>query len=150
MKQIMLAKLPNGHLVGADDEAREEVRRIGRGQVVLATVRLPRNPRLHRKFFSMIGFAYDHWDPPQYPGVALDRDSFRKQLVIAAGFGKAVATLDGKDVRMEAPSLAFDAMDELEFQRVYEGCVEVLSRGYLPGITPELMESWARQYSEAA
>jgi hypothetical protein len=152
MKQVMLVKGPRGHLQPFDGEARSYLSSMRRGQPVLCSMRLPRNPAFHRKFFALIAFAFDHWTPPNmYEGrVAIrDRDSFRKQLTIAAGYHHTVLQLDGT-VRLEARSIAWDQMGEQEFHDLYEAVTRVLAEGFLPGVDAETLEQWAAEYAEAA
>lgn len=149
----MLYRGKGGHLVPADDDAREYVRHMKTGEHVLCSMHFPRNPKFHRKFFAMLKFAFDHWTPPRMFGgqvVVRDFDSFRKQLIIAAGYHRTIWMIDGERVQLEARSIAWAKMDEQEFERLYEAVVRVLSEGYLPGVTVDVMQSWADQYANAA
>ena len=147
----MFVRTRSGYLAPIDVRAHELMQHTRVGDEVLVQLRRPRNPKLHRKFFAMIAFAFDHWDPPEQPmsrsGVK-DRETFRKELTIAAGYYNWILGLNGEP-RLEAKSIAWDRMDDDEFTHLYEAVVAVLAKGFLPGVTPEMMDDWAEQYSRS-
>ena len=53
----------NGGLAAADAATEEALRKIKTGSVVECDIVKKRNPRFHRKFFALLNFAYDQWEP---------------------------------------------------------------------------------------
>ena len=124
-------KLPNGALVPANDTDKELLDKIKAGQVVKLTLTRIRNYQFHKKFFAMLNFAFDYWEPEEGAvnkwGVDPEKnfDRFRKDVIVLAGYYDATHRLNG-DVRIEAKSISFGSMSEDEFEKLYSSCVDVI------------------------
>lgn len=134
MAELMLMKTPTGALVPADAAAAEFIQKLKTGQGLKGEFKRQRNPRFHRKVFSLFKFAFDLWDAPEleYKGqkVAKNLDQFRKDLTILAGYYNAHVNLKG-EVRVTAKSLSFANMGEDEFGEVFKSLLEVVWRHVL-------------------
>ena len=89
----------------------------------------PRNYQFHKKFFCLIDFAYDHWEPSEeYKGVkiAKNSDTFRKEITIMAGCYDVVASLGGEGVKKVAKSISWSKMTEDEFTVLYDAAKDVI------------------------
>lgn len=101
------------------------------GEIVKITFKKVRNGKYHRKFFALLNFAYDAWEPDRqrktYKGVPVTKnfERFRSDVTIQAGFYTQTFDLDG-NMRLEAQSISFAAMDDLEFERVYSAVSDVI------------------------
>ena len=150
MSEIILTKAQGGYLLPADDASREVVAKWKLGQGVRVEARKIRNYRFHKKFFAMLDVGFDAWEPPEqeYKGlpVAKNRNRFRKDCIIAAGFYVLVADLNG-EAHAEAESISFANMDEDKFSKVYNAVADVLlqkvlrnyTRDDLDGVVEEIM-----------
>lgn len=122
-------KAPGGVLAPADEVAIELIARLKTGQGVKMTFRRMRNIKFHRKAFSLLRLAFDHWNPPalEYKGVPVERDfdRFRRDLLILAGHYTAVTNLRG-EVRLEAKSISFGNLDEDAFAKIYQAILTVV------------------------
>ena len=114
----------HGILVPADEQSAKFVGKLIKNDVVTSDFVKPRNYRFHRKWFALVKFAYEHWQPSHLqdakwkdviPEKSFDR--FRKDLIIMTGRYDAVYRVDGS-VRIEAKSISFASMDEEEFQKL--------------------------------
>lgn len=111
------------------------------------TVKVTRKRSLpkHRRFFKMLTYAFEHWEPgPEgrtYKGhiVAKHFDTFRKDILILAGYGTPKYHVDGT-ITFDADSISFDAMDDDEkFDRLYNDVQGVLIDNILTNYTrPDL------------
>jgi len=89
---------------------------------------VPRNPRFHRKFFALLNIGFDAWEPSlQHRGATVEKnfDEFHEEVTILAGHYIQTWTLDG-EMRLRAKSISFAAMDDEEFERVYNAVANVL------------------------
>jgi hypothetical protein len=121
-------------LLPATDHAAEEVAKLDTDRGYMASITEIRNIDHHRKYFALINEAYDCWEPPirddlpnKYQDVDIkkDREGFRKDLQILAGYYTAYYRLNG-DVRLESKSIAFDKMDQPAFEELYDAVREVI------------------------
>lgn len=86
----------------ADDDAREWLGKLKPGLPVSLEGRVPRNAAFHRKYFALLNLAYDYWSEAaetiEYKGqrVEPDRERFRKDCIILAGFYRPVVNLKGE------------------------------------------------------
>ncbi|KJV08018.1 DUF1367 family protein [Methylocucumis oryzae] len=119
----------SGYLMPDDESSIEVIEKIKAGSVVKAEITQPRNWKFHKKFFALVNVAFEAWDMPgvEYKGMQVNknRDRFRKDLIILAGYGHPVVNLRG-EVRYEAKSISFGSMDELEFEELYSRVVDVV------------------------
>ena len=129
MTDVVLMKTASGALVAAEQESSELLARLKLGQGVRAKVARVRNLAFHKKAFSLFKLAFDAWEAPEqtYKGqpVQKDFDRFRRDLLILAGFFRAVHNVKG-EVRLEAESLAFGSMTEDRFAQVYAAVLDVV------------------------
>lgn len=134
-----------GVLDGWRDEDKKGWRRIWKRLVDMepgefATIEfvIPRNAKFHRKFFSMLNFAFDSWEPGRmrktYKGkeVSKNFERFRKDVLILAGFYDQTFDLKGR-MKLEAHSISFANMDDAEFERVYSAVASVILEHVLTG-----------------
>lgn len=135
-----MTKGPLGALVPADRETDDYLRKIKSGVVVHGEFRRMRNPRFHRKFFALLNFAFEYWEPGEVSsrhGVPEKNfERFREDVIILAGYYRSVIRLDGS-VRIEAESISFGSMDEDRFEKLYNAVLTVIIERILVGRTPE-------------
>jgi len=136
---IQMQKAANGILVPSDEEAQQELSKLKLGQPVRVTIVRQRNYHFLQKWFALINFAFDYWEPPEIDGKhkvtpekSLDR--FRKDVTILAGYYDATYRLNG-EVRIEAKSISFASMNEEDFEKMYSKTIDVVIRHVLPEYT---------------
>lgn len=150
MPSFDLVKTSSGDIRGrtqTDDQAFKRhkgwVKGLGAGEFYTVTIKRVRDPVKHKKYWSLIRFLFDHWDPEQtkkqlkYKGKPVEKniDSFRRDLTILAGYGVPtyeVGPKGGVRVRMDAKSIAHDAMDDDEFNALYKALIGVAIKHFLP------------------
>jgi len=109
----------------------QTIKRMEPGEIIKFSFKKMRNGKFHRKFFALLNFAFDAWEPNRqrktYKGipVAKNFDRFRKDVIIQAGFYEQTFNLDG-EMKLEAQSISFANMDDLEFERVYSAVADVI------------------------
>ena len=125
----------------ADEEAMAARKKWHKpGTVVTADVKVPRNPKFLKKYMALLRVGFEAWEPPidhQFKGRPIEKDfeRFRHDVAILAGFYTPVWNLKG-EMRIEPKSIAFDAMEDDEFERLYSATINVLlqqvlsSKGY--------------------
>jgi hypothetical protein len=137
--KLNLIKARNQSLKAADAEAEKYLTRIGFGESVSVTIKRPRNPAFHRKFFSLLSLVFENQD--RYN----DYERFRKEIVMRAGYFDEHVHLTGK-VSYVAKSLAYESMDNDEFAEVYDKCCAVIQEYFWPDITAAGIEEAVLDY----
>lgn len=130
MTDIVLIKRPGDYLVPATEMDRQLLERIKIGEGITCNFRRKRSLWQHRKFFALMHFAFDCWEPthePEYKGLPVVKEfnRFRKDVTIAAEYVDYVPNLRG-EIRAQAKSISFDSMDEDEFGALYYRVADVL------------------------
>lgn len=134
---LYLYKRPDGCLYPADEDAQEYLRKIAAGEVIQCSVRKARNYKFLKKFMALLKTGFECQE--QYPTF----EAFREEVTILAGWFTTHAHRDGR-VSLQAKSIAFDNMDELEFERLYQAAINVLLQHFVAKMTEaELREAVA-------
>lgn len=149
--EIYLRKSGNGTLQAVNDDDYWAVNALNAGQIVKAEYTVPRNIKFFRKWWALVDFAYDHWEPgeledPKWKGVtpAKNKDRFRKDLTILAGHYNATYRVDGS-VRIEAKSISFSRMNEKQFNKFYSACIDVVLKRVLTNYTRKDLDQAVEQ-----
>jgi hypothetical protein len=101
------------------------------GEIVDFDAVFKRNGKYHRKFFALLNFAFEAWEPDRfhksYKGmpVAKNFERFRKDVIVQAGFYEQTFDLDG-NMKLEAQSISFASMDDVQFEAVYSAVCDVI------------------------
>jgi hypothetical protein len=107
---------------------------IKNGEIVSAEIKRPRNYEFHKKFFALLNYSYECWEPEEleYRGrpVGKDFDRFRKDIIILAGYYDVVTNIKG-EVKAEAKSISFGKMEEEEFEKLYSDVINVILKHIL-------------------
>lgn len=135
-------------LVPANDEAVEAVTKFKLGRPFKAIIKMVRNYLFHQKYFTLLNFAYDLWEPklPTYKGqvVQKEREEFRKNIIILAGYGYPVFDIFG-NLKMRAKSISFASMEQEEFEKLYSATVNVILEKVLTNYTKDDLENTINQ-----
>lgn len=121
MVNIYLKKL-GGALVPDTDEDAEKLLRFKQGEVAMVKITKPRNHKFHRKFFALLSIGYDAFNPPN--GIK-NREQFREDITILAGYYEQYVRLDGT-IRTVAKSISFGSMSQEDFDKLYSAVIDVL------------------------
>ena len=127
--ELYATKRPNGFQPsGGYNE--EQFDKLQNGHIYKLIVRKERSAGYHRKILKMLRCAFEHWEPKARnlpEGVMIERDfeKFRKDLTKAAGFYRVVWNLDGT-FETVAKSIAFDNMEQPEFEELANAYVDVI------------------------
>lgn len=114
-----------GHVIRpADQQTAEWVESLKHGEGLSVVVKKERNLQFHKKFFAMLNMAHDNLD------MDMSFESFRKSLIISAGyFEPEQLIIEGELMEFRKPkSMSFAKMDDLEFQELYDRCVDALAK----------------------
>lgn len=93
-------------------------------------IKKARNIDFHKLYFALIKCVWLNL-PERYDELYPHPENLRKAVQIEAGFTEIYYLLDGTQI-IEAKSIAFDKMDELEFREVYNRVLDVILKKILP------------------
>lgn len=115
-----------------------------------------RNVDHHRKYFALLNYAYDCWEPlapiieHEWQELAQKNfDRFRKDIAILCGFYEASYRLNG-ECRLEAKSISFANMDQDEFEKLYDKTIDVIVKHVLTNYTGDELRNVVDQVMEFA
>lgn len=148
MTEIVLMKVDHV-LVPYDEAAVMFIQKMKSGALAHSDFKKVRNYKFHKKYFALIGFAFDQWEPKDgltYQGIPVqkNKERFRKDVAILAGFFESTVNLKGQ-VRLEAKSISFAQMDEIEFEALYSATVDVVLQRVLTKYTKSDLEEVVQQ-----
>ena len=136
-------------LVPDGQEADEWFAKVPSGARVVASVKVPRNGKFHRKFFAMLKVGYDNWDRPTIMtpmGEAqCSFEAFRSDVTILAGHHEVRVNTRG-EARLKAKSIKWHEMDEVEFAALYSAAVNVILERFLTNWKEEDMDRAAENF----
>jgi len=139
------------HPAHAEDQ--ELLSNIKAGQPVRLKLTRVRNYEFFKKWWALIDYAFDMWEPPEAGegsawreaiNVEKNKDRFRKDITILAGFYEATYRLNG-DVRIEAKSISFGSMSEDEFEELYTKTIDVVVKQVLRNYDGETLRGILEQ-----
>jgi hypothetical protein len=146
MAEVHLIKLPGGSLKPANQADADRLEKVKNGALVSAEIKQPRNPAFLRKYFAMLNFAFEYFNPEinSVKGMTPEKnfERFRKDVQIMAGYRSLVVNLKG-EARWESDSISFGEMEEIEFSKLYSSVFNVCWKMVLAkvnGMTEEIAE----------
>lgn len=149
--ELIVIKTPQGALIPADSQTAERLGKVKTGQGIRLKGTRMRNYQFHKKWWALVEFAFDHWEPaalddPRWKGVTPEKslDRFRKDLTILAGHYEASYRLDGS-VRIEAKSVSFARMDQEEFERLYSDTINAVLKHVLTNYDRDKLDAVVEQ-----
>jgi len=130
MKGIRLVKKSGGQFLAAYQSDQDRLKSIKNDTLVFADIKQPRNPDNHARFFALLKFCFDYWNPhiEKWEGAESVKtmDCFREKILCLAGHHMTVVFKDGS-VGIRAKSVSFDMLDdEEEFSNLYKAVFDVL------------------------
>ena len=144
MTEIFLRKV-QGVLIPDSESDAEKLASLPQGETIRADIKRPRNIKFHRKYFALLDVLFDLFEPAvqEHKGnpVLKNRERFRHDIAIATGHYDLVVNIKG-EVRAEAKSISFAAMDETEFSKLYSMTINYGLLHIAKGKTAEELENW--------
>jgi hypothetical protein len=122
-----------GSLRAADAASEELLAGLPEGVDLKAAITIPRKAWKHRKFFALCAVVQPHQST--YPTI----DTFRKALTCALGFSDTFKLPDGRTILMPQ-SIAFDKMDDAEFDALFDRAVQFICERIIPAANSRDLE----------
>lgn len=148
MTALILLKHQSGLMLPENQETKDYIDKLKVGSLIHADFKKMRNPKFHRLYFALLNFAHDQWEPAEqtYKDQVVEKnfDRFRSDIAILAGFGFPTYNIRG-EMRMEAKSISFGSMDEIEFDRLYNSTINVIMKNILTKYTREDIDNVVAQ-----
>lgn len=141
MTDVRLIKQPHG-LTPADTEAKEVLGKIKLGSIVKCKITRPRNPQHHRKAFALFQMLHQNLDH-NYQSF----EDFYQALKYALGWYRVIETKAGPLPVVD--SLAFDAMDQTEFERRYDQMIGFVTDRIWPSLRGEEVRQMVNEFLES-
>lgn len=129
---VAFRKIGQYLLYPENEDSEKYINNLKMQDVITADFKKPRNYQFHKKWFALVKYAYEHWQPSEFEeskwkGVVPQKsfDRFRKDIIIMSGHYNAVYRLDGT-IRIEAKSMAFGSMNEEQFNELYNATFDLI------------------------
>ncbi|MCD8312648.1 MAG: hypothetical protein LUC24_00630 [Bacteroidales bacterium] len=115
----------------------EKKRKLREGSDVVLTARKARSAGLHRKFFALVRLVADNLPEEKAAAWhAWDEEGMLRKFKRDLGYYTVWYNERGER-EIEYVSIAFERMDQWEFERFYGRCVDLVLRDYLPDLNRE-------------
>jgi hypothetical protein len=146
MARLYLTKTKTG-FSPADEPSEEVWRKFKLGEAYRADVVKPRSYQHHKMAFALLNLTFDNQDRYEH------FEHFRKAVAIAAGHTEELVTVEG-EILLLPKSLSYDALDEIEFSRVFASmmivCAQLLHGMGLEELQAEVSKYCDEHYGVAA
>ena len=115
------------HLVPANAQSMDALRKLKQGEWLRTNITRPRNVKHLRKYFALLDAVFPH--QTMWPTFKKFRAKFEEAL------GHGEYHTNGRGERyFENESIAFDKMDQAEFDEFYAKAVELILTRILPNV----------------
>lgn len=131
---IYIVNTPDGFHCATDDDC-EKKRTLRRGEVYKCRLTLARNYAFLKKYFALIRCAWEYLDERQQNFFHNDVDNFRKTLELSCGWCDRVYNARTREFVEQVRSIAFDKMEEWEFNKLYSSVRDAIFQIILPKIS---------------
>lgn len=119
------------------DEDYNEKKKLKIGEVYTATIYKQRNLNLHRKFFAMIRVAWAYQTANRRIVFNNSIDIFRSTILLNSGICDRIWLAEKKQYVDIPRSLAFDKMDEKDFEECYSKCLDFILQRLVNHVSEE-------------
>lgn len=123
--KLHLVNTANGFLLPESDYDYEQKLHLKVGETYSADIHLVRNAEFHRKYFKMIRTAWDYL-PEALQYFFHNSEGFRKHVEITAGYYEPFFSPRLQEWVEGPKSIAFDKLDQGEFEKLYNRVRAVL------------------------
>lgn len=112
-------------------------KRLRVGSIVKCKVSNPRNYEHHKKFFALVRLTFDNLPSnlAEYFKVHNEEDMLRRFKRDLGYFKTSLNERGEKEI--EYQSISFSAMEQHEFERFYNQCIDLVLYKYIKGIDKE-------------
>lgn len=130
--EVKLIRTPLG-LTPFGDESYDLVRCLPYDTIVTAKIQESRNPQFHRKYMKFFNVAWEFQNEDTQSWFGSVRN-FRKTIEVAAGHCDKVYNLE-LSAWVDIPrSVAYDELDQSEFEDLYERVKNIVFTQFLPEV----------------
>lgn len=141
MKSILMKR--GNSLIPTDDEGSDMLAKIKDGAQVIVEVKRSRNPQHHRLYFALVRLVFANLPEAmaaRYP----TQDILHNALKVSAGVRTEFTLANGQTGWIPG-SIAFEKMDQSEFDAFFDNCVRCVVKYFLPGVTDEQVREQVEQ-----
>jgi len=139
--ELYLKKIDN-YMIPDDQESAAYLFQVKNGTVLRGDFKKPRNYEFHKKYFSLLNYAYDCFEiDVEYKGEKVEKnfDRFREDIQILAGYGEPTYNLNG-EVRYKSKSISFGSMSDPDFEKLYSSVINVILKRIFKNYTRDDLE----------
>ena len=120
--------------------------RLRVGSTVRCRVTLPRNYEFHKKFFALVRLTFDNLPLPLVERWGIhNADGMLRRFKRDLGYFSSTVNEDGER-EIAYRSISFAAMDEADFERFYNDCVDLVLHKYVRGLGREELEEEVERF----
>lgn len=139
MARVFLRRTLRGFEPATDSDV-ETLRRFKIGDVMRADVVKPRSYQFHKLAFALLTLTFNSQN--RYAKF----EHFRAAVQIAAGHVEELITLDG-EVYLVPKSISYEALDQVEFERVFAEMMRVCADEFLAGTKHSILRAEVERYA---
>ncbi|MGI9490453.1 MAG: DUF1367 family protein [Geminicoccaceae bacterium] len=135
LRVIRVPTLPRAGkaLLATDRKSEEFLNALEPSDIVTATVRKPRWPKHHRKYWVMLGLVHESSAVSDlYPTTQHLHDAIKGAL----GYWSEIRLPDGSTYK-KVDSIAFESMDQTAFEEFYGKAVDLITTQIVPNLDRE-------------
>lgn len=130
----------------ATDEDYEKKRKLHKGGVYKCKLSFARNYQFHKKYFALINCAWEYLNEKQQFFFHDDKEHFRKTMELSCGWCEPVFNARLNEWVDCVKSIAFDKMNEEEFDHLYNAVRDIIFKILIPEISQEEFERTLRNF----
>lgn len=123
--KLHLVNTASGLLIPETDFDYEQKKHLKVGETYMADIKLVRNAEFHRKYFRMINLSWSYL-PESLREFFKSSEGFRKYLEMTAGYYELFYSPQKQEWVQGPKSIAFDKLDQGEFEKLYMGVRNIL------------------------
>ena len=128
----ILCRVTAQGLVPMYDSDYDEKKKLHEGETVMCSIRKPRNYEFHKKFFALVRLTFENL-PERLVRMLSVRNEEDMLTVFKLDLGLFSTSWHcGRNI-VKLDSISFAKMDETEFQKFYDRCIDLVLSSYLRG-----------------
>lgn len=118
MAKYVFRKTHGGVLIPGDESVQDKMQKVENGTDLIIEIKFKRNPLFHRKAFALLNLVFQSQD--RYKTL----EDLLIEFKLKSGHYQEHITTKGK-VIYQAKSIAFDEMDQIEFEELYSKWIDI-------------------------